>query len=452
MGSEVYDIKIKGGYVVLEDGTIKSNIYVKDGKIAKISDLDYPANEKIEADGKHVLPGVIDGHVHFMDPSETDREDFTTGSSAAAAGGVTTVLEHTHSSPVRNVEELAKKLDIVKKKSVVDFGLTAHIWTDNLQELPKLWRAGVSMFKLFTADTHGVPGLDNGRIMQAFRVLGEFGGLVLCHCEDNSILQRNLEALREGEHTGYDILYRWRSREAELVAVNTVGLLAKLTQARVIVAHASNADVVDLANMWRDRGARLFVESCPQYFYLYEYEVLEKGGFRKFTPPARLRNQGERLEMWARLAKGGITHISTDHAPSTSKHKEKAFMEAPFGLPGIETTLPLMLNAVNEGLISLERVVDALSTTPAKIYGLYPRKGKIAVGSYADLVIVDLKRQTTIDNTKLKTKAGWSPYAGLTITGVPVCTVCRGNIVYQQGEVVGKPGHGMFLPDLGFTH
>lgn len=446
-----FDMAIRNGNVALESGMIKTNIYVSGEKISRITPAELPADRNIDASGKSVIPGMIDGHVHFMDPSEQGREDFITGSSAAAAGGVTTVIEHTHSSPVRNVEEFRKKKEYLKNRSVIDFGLTAHVWGTNNEDLPGLWREGITLFKMFTADTHGVPGMDNSGILEAFRAISSFNGLVLCHSEDNQILAMNEQSLKKEGYNQNDVLYHWRSREAELVATNTVGLLAKVTGVRAIVAHASHHESVDIANHWKTSGANLFIESCPQYFYLNEKGVNEMGSFRKFTPPARIRSDSERLMMWNDLLSGRITHISTDHAPSTASQKEKSIWDSPFGLPGVETTLTMLLNAVSEGLLSLEAVVRATSWAPSRMYGLYPKKGVIAAGADADLVIVDMNRRRRITREEVRSKAGWSPYEGMEVKGIPVTTVSRGNVVFEDDRVAGKPGMGRFIPGPGYS-
>lgn len=445
-----FDLCIKGGKLVSHNKILNANIYIKNGSIAKISQLDYQSNRVLNAKDKYILPGMVDGHVHFMDPSEQDREDFITGSSAAAAGGVTTVIEHTHSNPIRNLKEFKNKLNYVKGRSIVDFGLTAHIWGDNLEDLEELWKNGITMFKMFTTTTHGVPGMTNFQIKENFEKVSSFNGLVLCHCEDDSIVNGELEKIKKAQIQGNEILYLWRTREAELVAVNTVCMLSKLTGAKIIIAHASCPEVVNLTNEWRNRGANVWVESCPQYFYLFENEVLEKGSFRKFTPPARIASEFERKTMWDLLNRGIITHISSDHAPSTKYHKSKPLLEAPFGLPGVETTLRLMLNAVNEGLISIKKLVEVFSTTPAKIYGLYPKKGVIKEGTDADIVIVDMQEEEKIEGDKLYTKAKWSPYEGMKIKGKILYVISRGEIIYEEGLVIGKPGRGLFLPGPGY--
>jgi len=447
-----FDLCIADGYIVLDIGIIKANLYIKNNIIAKISQFEYKSKSIINAKNKYVIPGLIDGHVHFMDPSEIDREDFITGSSAAAAGGVTTVIEHTHSSPIRNLKEFKSKLSYVSQKSVVDFGLTAHIWGDNIEDLEELWKNGITMFKLFTTTTHGVPGMNNFQIKEFFKKINSFNGLVLCHCEDDSIVNGELEKLRRSEIKGNEILYLWRNKEAEIIAVNTVGLLAKLTGVKAIIAHASHPDVIEIANEWKNKGANLWIESCPQYFYLFENEVIEKGGFRKFTPPTRITSQYEKSMMWKLLNENKITHISSDHAPSTKLHKSKTIMEAPFGLPEVETTLRLMLHAVNEGWISIKKLVEVTSTTPAKIYGLYPKKGAIKEGADADVVVVDLQAEEVIEGDKIYTKAKWSPYEGIKLKGKPLYVISRGEIIYEEGKVLGKPGRGKFLPGPGFAN
>jgi dihydroorotase len=442
----MYDLAIDHSTLVTPRGRRRAHLYVEDGRIAAISDERLAARERLDAAGLHLLPGAVDGHVHFQDPGDTNREDFTTGTAAAAVGGVTTVVEHTHSHPVRDVSFLREKIEHVRGRALIDFALAAHAWPDRLGEFRALWAAGVAFFKVFTCTTHGVPGWDAGHLLPLFREIATFDGLCLVHCEDETITAENERALRAAGRDDPAVLSEWRSREAELVASSTMGLLARLTGVRAIAAHVSHPDAVDLLQRERALGARLWLETCPQYLYLAEDEIHSHGAFRKFTPPARLRSQAEAGEMWRRVAQGPITHISTDHAPATRAHKtDGSIWECHFGLPGVETTLSLLLNGVHAGYLSLERLVELVCEVPARLYGLYPRKGSLQVGADADFVLVDLAAARTLDDASVVSKAGWTPYAGRRIAGQPVITYSRGELVAREGRPLGAPGWGRFL-------
>jgi dihydroorotase len=444
-----YDLAIHGAVVVEPAGRRVASVYVMGERIAEVATERREATREIDAGGLVLLPGLIDGHVHFMDPAETDREDFIAGSSAAAVGGVTTVIEHTHALPLREAGEVAGKAGYLSDRSLVDFGLAAHVWPDRIDGLRALWEAGVIFFKLFTCTTHGVPGLSNAEIERAFRSIAELNAVALVHCEDESITAAAETIIRESGREDGALLAEWRSREAELVAVNAVALLARLTGARTIVAHASHAAVVDLVASHSRKEADLWIETCPQYLYLEEAEAREHGAYRKFTPPARARSEEDRHEMWRRVASGPVTHVSSDHAPSTRRHKDHGIWQAPFGLPGVETTLPLLLEGVAAGRMSLERLVELVCETPARLYRLAPRKGAIRPGADADLVLVDLSARRSLADEAIVSKAGWSPYAGIAPRGLPVMTFVRGRIVAEGGRPVGDPGWGRFLPGPG---
>jgi dihydroorotase (multifunctional complex type) len=446
-----YQLGIENGTIVTGRGRYQGNIYVEDGRIAGITSGErFPADRTINADGLFILPGMIDGHCHFQDPGDSTREDFPHGSSAAAIGGVTTLIEHTHSDPVTTPAFLDEKVRYLEKRSVVDFGLAAHVWPTNYDTVADLWRAGVTFFKIFTCTTHGVPALLPGPMLRVFRNLAAVDALCLVHCEDETITDDNEALLRAAGRNDFGIILDWRTREAEQVAANTVTLLARMTGVRAIIAHISHPPVVRLIERERAAGARLWAEACPQYFYLREEEVLTEGPFRKFTPPCRSAAEGEAL--WPLLQSGALTHISTDHAPSTREQKEAGrqdIWECHFGLPGVQTTLTMMLNAVSEGKLTLERLVDAYAEAPARLYRLAPRKGRIEPGADADLVLVDLSRTHTISDEEMVSKAGWTPYAGRTVKGAPVMTVSRGAVVAANGKVEADPGHGRYIPGPG---
>jgi allantoinase len=439
------DCEIVNATIVSPQGSFRGTIAVSEGRIAGLcAEPSGNAARTIDAEGLFALPGMVDQHVHFMDPGDTTREDFVHGSSAAAVGGVTTVVEHTHSNPVLTAEDLREKREYLKDRSVIDFGLMAHVFPDTVKHVPNLWEEGVAIFKAFTCTTHGVPGLLPDDLLRLFRSLFEAGARGLVHCEDEFITEDNEERLHAALRKDYGVIPEWRSTEAELVAVNTVALLARLTGANITVAHASQPEVIDLVRRERELGATLSIESCPQYFYIDSDEVREYGPTRKFTPPARDAPAGEL--MWKRLARGQIDLISTDHAPSTLDQKFASdIWGCPFGLPGVETTLTMLLDAVAEGKLTLQRLVQTYSEAPARLLGLYPRKGALRIGSDADVVLVDTEQEYILSNDNIVSKAGWTPFDGRRVKGRAVMTMLRGQVVAENGKVTAEPGGGRFV-------
>ncbi len=442
------DCEIVGATIVTPAGRQQGVLAIRDGRIAGL--LDDPsgtATRTIDAGGLVALPGMVDQHVHFMDPGDPSREDFPHGSGAAALGGVTSVIEHTHGAPVLTVADLNTKIAYLEGRSLVDYGLIAHVFPDTIEHVPALWNAGVAMFKAFTCTTHGVPALLSHDLLRLFRLLAASDARVLVHCEDEFITQDAEERLRAEQRDDFGVIVDWRTSEAEQVAVNTVALLARLTGARATVAHASQPAVVELVARERALGARLTVESCPQYFYLDADEVRRHGPTRKFTPPAR--EQPLPQQMWDYLKRGQIDIISTDHAPSTLEQKhERDIWGCHFGLPGIETTLPLLLTAAHEGKLTLEELARLYSETPARLWGVYPRKGALRLGADADIVLVDPTATYTLRNEDIHSMAGWTPYAGMRVTGRPVMTFVRGTVVAEHGRIIAEPGIGRFTRRL----
>ena len=218
----------------------------------------------------------------------------------------------------------------------------------------------------------------------------------------------------------------------------------------MVAAHVSHPDALGLVARQRAAGAPVSVESCPQYFSLLEDEIFEYGAFRKFTPPARARTTDELDEMWRALADRRIDHVATDHAPSTVEQKRAGnIWDVHFGLPGLDTTLPFLLDAAARGLVSYERVVEAYAETPARTYGMFPSKGSLRVGADGDVVLVDPDARWTIEDRDVLSRAGWSPFSGRTLVGRAVATFLRGDVIAEGGQVVGEPGVGKFVPGRG---
>lgn len=443
------DLLLTGATVVTATERFRANVGVADGRIAYLGADRPAATTERDLDGLLLLPGMVDTHVHLMDPGATEREDFPTGTRAAAANGVTTIVEHTHGHPIRTVADFRDKEAYLRGRSHVDFGLAAHGWPGATAEIAPLWSAGITFFKLFTCDTHGIPGFTPGGLLDAFRAFADTGAPCLVHCEDDSITAAAELALREQGLNDGSVIPLWRNREAELVATAAAAILARCTGARVTVAHVSHPGAAELITAERSKGGDIAAEACPQYFLLREQEVVDCAGFRKFTPPARARSDSDEDRMWALLREGVLSHVSTDHAPATRGQKTDGdIWTVHFGLPGLDTTLRLLVDAAARGKLTLEDVVRVYATAPAQRYGLSPRKGHLAVGADADLVAIDTEARSVLTDDAVISKAGWTPYAGREVQGAIAAVWSRGRCIAEHGEVDGPP-EGQFLSGPG---
>jgi len=331
----------------------------------------------------------------------------------------------------------------------VDFGLAAHVWPDHVDALDAAWRAGVTFFKVFTCTTHGVPGIEGDALRSVFERVASFDGVCLVHCEDERLTTEAEAALRAEGREDPGVLVEWRSPQAEARAVAAVTEAARVTGARITIAHVSSPEVARLVEAARAQGAVIGAEACPQYLLLDEDEVEQHGAFRKFTPPARNRSSDDRAAMWRLLSDGVLTHVATDHAPSTVAQKsDGGIWEAPFGLPGLDTTMRLMLDAVAKGRLRWHDLVRRYSLEPARRYGLSERKGHLAPGADADILLVDPETSVTISDEDVISKAGWTPFAGRRTQGDVVSVFLRGEEVAADGEPFDAR-RGRFLPGPG---
>lgn len=443
------DLVINGGTLVTSSGRRSGNVAVKDGVIRYVGPDSLSAKKVIDARGLMILPGGVDTHVHLMDPGSTDREDFPTGTNAAAAAGVTTIMEHSHGQPVRTTEDLMAKRSYLSGRSNVDYGLAAHAWPGMVDQVGDLWSAGVSFFKVFTCTTHGILGHNAAALQAHLDATARHGAVSLMHCEDESLTEFAEKNLREEGRSDGSILYEWRNRSAELVAAAVASILVRKAGARAVIAHVSNPEVAEYVARERNAGAQLGTEVCPQYFILRENEVLEHGAFRKFTPPARARTDEDENEMWSLLRRGILSHMSTDHAPSTREQKRGGdIWDVHFGLPGLDSTMALMIDAAITGKLSWEDIARVYSEVPAKTYGLWPRKGNLGVGADADIALVDVSSKRILRNEDVISKAGWTPYEGRTVKGKVVATYLRGVLISEDSKPLDSR-RGEFLPGAG---
>ena len=434
----IADLVIRDGTVVSPDAAIKASIAIKDGRVLAVGDHAAmpPAREVLDATGLHVLPGAIDVHVHFRDPGYPQKEDWASGTAAAAFGGVTTVFDMPNTIPPTGTAEiLAKKHAIAASKAHVDFGLYGLLGEDTIAHVPDLIAGGVIGFKLYMGNTFGqIPSPDTGTMLEAFDAVAPTGKRVSLHAETNEIMVRRQTRLMAAgiNHP----LAHLDSRPA-IVALEAVGraaALAEWTGARIHILHISSAEELRPLREAKARGVAITGETCPQYLFLSTDDYDRWGGIIRVNPPVReSRNQGP---LWQALVDGTIDVIATDHAPHTREEKTCASIwDVDCGFPGVETQMPMMLTAVNEGRMSICDYVRWSAFNPAKIWGLYPRKGSLAVGADADIAVIDLKREWRIDDDKLQSLSKVTPWNGRPVVGLPVHTLVRGRFVMKARKL-----------------
>jgi dihydroorotase (multifunctional complex type) len=433
--------------LVTNAGVIRGDLKVESERITGVGEVD-PEGEIVDVSGLIILPGMVDTHVHLMDPGDTEREDFVHGTRAAAARGVTTIVEHTHAHPIRDATDLEEKKAHLRSRSNVDFGLAAHVWPDRIPEVGHLVAAGITFLKIFTCSTHGVPGIEYGQLSAALTAINQAGGRCLIHNEDEQLTSNAEHRLKELGRVDPGLLLEWRTRDAELKATAATAAAVLDSGVAATFAHVSSTEVLDVIDAFRRRGADIAAEACPQYLALEEDEVFDKGALRKFTPPARIRDESDRSAMWDAVVEGRFSHFSTDHAPSTLEQKVSGdFWSAPFGLPGLDTTLPFLLDAALGGRIGLQDVARMYAAAPAARYRL--SKGALARGADADLVLVDPTGSWTVRAEDVISKAGWSPFEGKTLQGLVVATFLRGVEVARDGRCHDQRTGRFIRPDGG---
>jgi allantoinase len=442
------DVVIKNGTLVLPSGLWEGSLIIDEGKIIGIMKSSEPkADRVVDAAGRFILPGMVDMHVHLRDPGNPERENFESGTRAAAAGGVTTVMDMPNTIPATvTVKAFEEKKAIVGKKSLVDFGLVAGAGEVPEEELRGLANAGAVAFKSFMIARFKELAADDWQLRKNFEIIADEGLPCLIHAENQVIVDRGVaEAKRLGR---VDPLAHceFRPSMAEAEAASRALMFAEEAGMHLHVCHITAGSVVDILEEAQIRGVDATGETSTNYLLMNEETMKARGPYAKVDPP--LRTEADQARLWDALNDGVIDVLASDHAPYTKEEKERGWkniFDAPSGGVVIETTLPLMLNAVNDGRIGLERLVEVFSANPAMINGVYPKKGALNIGADADVVIVDMDKQFKIRGEDLKTIQKITPYEGIEGVGAPVMTLLRGSVVYEDGQVVGKPGQGKWL-------
>jgi dihydropyrimidinase len=449
---------IRNGTIITAVDCYRGDVLIEDEKISLIgaSLADISADTVIDAAGKYVLPGGIDVHTHLDMPfgGTTSADDFESGTIAAAYGGTTSIVDFAIQYKGQTLhhawETWMKKAE---GKAVIDYGF--HMIMTDLndqteQEMDALVRQGVTSFKLFMA-YRGVFMLDDGSIFRALLRTGRNGGIICMHAENGDVIDVLVQrALAEGKTAPkYHALTRPARAEAE--ATHRAIALAEIADVPVYIVHLSAAEALEMVTEARDRGLPAYAETCPQYLFL-SYDNYEEPGFdgAKYVMSPPLREKAKQAELWRGLAFNDLQCISTDHCPFCMKEQKELgradFSKIPNGAPGIETRMSLVHDGgVREGRISLNRFVELTSTSPAKIFGLFPKKGTIAPGSDADIVVFDPTREVTLSARTLHMKVDYNPYEGRRVTGAADTVISRGRVVIDRGRLAAKAGTGSFL-------
>jgi len=439
---------IRGGKVVTPKGIVKADLAIEEGKIAAVAKSQHlpKADREIDVRGRYIFPGGVDAHAHIYDPKYAYREDFKTGTMAAAAGGVTTIIEMVLQSPVDNPDRIREKIAVGEHESLVDFSLHAGMMNEeNVKWVPEIVRLGVASFKAFMCAPYRVDEKTLSLIMEK---VVRHHGIVNVHAEDEEIIWELTEKLKKEGRVDPLAHNESRPNIAEERAVSQAISLASSIGVHLHISHLTTKEGLQLIEDAKRDGLDVTTETCPHYLVFTKHDVQRHGPYLKVNPP--LKSREDLNALWNGLKAGTIDIVTSEHAPGTRDEKEmgwKDIWQAWGGLPGIETMLPVLISeGVNKGRLTLENLCSILCERPARIFGLYPRKGAIMVGSDADLTVIDLKQKRKVRSGELHHKCGWSPYEGMTLTGWPTMTIARGEVVAENGEITGKSGFGKFVP------
>jgi dihydroorotase len=432
--AETYDLILKGGTVVNQDGEGPRDIGIRAGRFAFIGDLARAsAGEVIDCHGLHLLPGVIDSHVHMREPGLTHKEDLEWGSLGAVLGGVTAVCEMPNTVPTTtSADTVADKLKRAHHRMHCDFAFYVGATRENTKDLGELeMLPGVVGVKVFMGSSTGSLLIEDDEGVR--EVLKSIRRRAAFHAEDEYRLRERMNLRVEDDPRSHPV---WRDETAALMGTQRLIRLARETGKRVHVLHVTTKQEAEFLTVHKDVAS---AECTPAHLTLEAPGCYERlGTFAQLNPP--IRDAGHRAGLWRGLAQGVIDTIGSDHSPHTRQEKAQPYPKSPSGMPGVQTLVPLMLDHVSAGRLTVQRFVDLTSAGPARIFGM-AAKGRIAAGYDADLTVVDLKRQQVIPDEWIAARAGWSPYNGMRVTGWPTGTIVRGHKVMWEGTLA-TPGRG----------
>lgn len=443
------DLLMKNGKVYVEGAFADVCVAVKDGRIAMIGEESVmpAAKEVIDLNGQYLIPGTIDTHVHFRDPGHSDRETFYSGSMAAAAGGVTTVMEHPISTPPQyNKEILNHRIEVADCQSVVDYCFYGAAGAQYAEEIGKLASEGIVGYKTFMhqapegreLEFTGLTMANDYELLYGMKEVAKTGLICAVHAENNDMIAGFIKQFRSQKKVSPRDHAKSRPPISEIESVEKVLRIAKETGARISFAHISTPEAMELIKKAKYEGMDVYLETCPHYLLLDEEDLVKNGTFAKCNPPLRERELVEGL--WKYINDGTVDYVGSDHGPFLLSEKETGYediFKAPAGFPGIDLRLPLMVNAAMEGKLTMDRVIELLVTNPAKIFKLFPQKGAIRVGSDADFVAFRTDVEKVLDHADSysKSKDIMRVYDGKKVKCDITYTIVRGRIVMKDGIV-----------------
>jgi D-hydantoinase len=459
---KVADAVVTGGNVVLPSQVMHgASIVVEEGRIAAILDRNDPpplGRTVIDARGKIVLPGVVDAHVHVDTPGPADKplgvysDSFESMSRAAAAGGVTTVIPFIFANgekdPAAYVDEYRRQAE---SEAWTDFSFHFGISRmADVEAIPDVVRLGVRSFKALMAYKRQGAMVGDALLSKAMQRAGEASGVMMVHAEDGELIDALEQRAKAAGDCSPPAYAKCRPAVAETIAIMRALALARDTGCSLYIVHLSSRDGLEAASAARTRGQAVVIETCPHYLFLSDVELEPNrlGPIAKIGPPLRHSHDNEAL--WSATRAGGVDIVASDHAPRRREDKLRGLddiFSAPFGSPGVETLLPVLFHEFQQRRLSLTVLARVLSEAPARTFGLFPRKGAIAVGADADLAIVDPQAHWTVSPDRFQTNARYSVWQGRTLVGKPVTTMIRGRIVVEDGVPRDASGWGRFLPD-----
>ncbi len=432
----MYDLGLMNGTCwIFHQGSLRpfeTHLYIKEGKIATISQQDLPAKSSVSVHGLQVFPGVIDSQVHFRDPGMPDKEDLSSGSRAAAFGGVTSFFDMPNTSPATTTEELfLQKIHLGETKSWVDFGFYIGASCENLDQLPVLEKLpGCAGIKIFLGSSTGSLLIDDDTNLE--KIFQNTHGLLIFHSEDEQRLkQRKHLAIDSSDVHQHP---HWRDPLTALISTQKIIRLAEKFQRQIHILHISTAEEVDFL---KDKKRWCTTEVLPQHLTLFAPDCYDRlGTLAQQNPP--LRELHHQQALWQAVLDGTIDIMGSDHAPHTLLEKAKTYPNSPSGMPGVQTMVPLMLNFINQGKISLPHWLNMVTEMPRKTFRCFT-KGRIEVGLDADFTIVDLKKEMILENSWIQSRCGWTAFDGMKVQGTVHSTYVRGQALLQESAWVAGP-------------
>jgi dihydroorotase (multifunctional complex type) len=441
------DLVIKNGRLLVGKTLVNGGIAVDNGKVVAVArDLNLPKAERIyDAKGFLILPGFIDLHVHFRDPGYPEREDFQTGTAAAAAGGVTCVGDMPNPIPsTTTIENYKEKQKIASSRAIVDYALYGGTGESNFKNIKYLNKHGAKIFKSYSTTKYKeLKASTRTTIIKILNRTKATDSLLMYHAENQKIIDKATKCVKEIGLEGFTAHAHSRPPISEEKTIKKVLNAARKSESQIYICHVSTEEGIQTIRNAKKKGVKVIAETCPHYLLLTEKDGVKLGPYAKTNPP--LRSIKHQTALWNGIFDGTIDVVSSDHCPYTKEEKNQGLEDifrAPPGMPGLDTSISLMLTQVSNGRLSLNRLVELYSVNPAKTLDIYPKKGALHLNSDADVTIVDPNKEEKIRSDKLYTKNQLTMFEGKKIKGIPIATFVRGTLVMEDGVIIGKTGYG----------